>query len=66
MRNLIWTPDHPMFNQILHSQLPPGVTFDGYYCVRSESGLVETITESELNDYLYGGELEEVEDADSS
>lgn len=65
MSNLIWTPDHPLFNTVLHSNIPPGVTFDGFYCVRSESGLLETITESELDDYLYGGELQEVENANS-
>lgn len=64
-QKLIWTPDHPLFNTILHSNLPPGETLaGGFYAVRANTGLLEPMSEEEIKDYLFGGEFEEV-DADS-
>jgi len=66
-REVIWTPDHPLFGTILHSKIPPGETLDGrFYAVRDETGLLQPMTETELEDYLFGGEFDEVtaDDAD--
>jgi hypothetical protein len=63
---LIMTPDHPDFGTILHSQLPPGWekqfsgNVGGTFIVRAETGLLEPASEAEIDEYLYGGEYEEV------
>ena len=73
MSQLIY-PNHPDFYQILHSQLPPGwrsavdSEFTGAFAVRHDSLLIQPLTQSELDDYLWGGEYDELEwldDADS-
>lgn len=66
MSNLIY-PDHPDFYPILHSNLPPGwrenlgSNFSGAFGVRADSLLIQPLTQSELNDYVWGGEYDELE-----
>ena len=73
MSKLIY-PNHPDFYQILHSQLPPGwrssvdSEFTGAFAVRHDSLLIQALTQYELEDYLWGGEYDELDwldDADS-
>lgn len=66
MSNLIY-PNHPDFYQILHSKPPPGWrekvgnNFSGAFAVRNDSLLIQPLSQSELDDYLYGGEYDELE-----
>jgi len=65
-------PGTPLFESTLHSTLPPGwdqnvsCDFANAFAVRHESGLLEAMTVQELNDYLYGGEYDELEDDEFS
>lgn len=66
MSQLIY-PNHPDFYSILHSQFPPGwrssvdSEFTGAFAVKYDSLLIQPLTQSELNDYLWGGEYDELE-----
>jgi hypothetical protein len=65
--NLIMLPDHPNFGAILHSKLPPGwqnsidSDFSGTFCVRADTGLLEPLSADKLDEYLDGGEYDELE-----
>ncbi len=72
MSGLIY-PDHPDFYPILHSRLPPGwrenlkTDFSGVFAVRSDSLLLQPLSKSEAEEYVCGGEYDELdwlEDAD--
>lgn len=71
MSNLIY-PNHPDFYQILHSCPPPGWrenlegNFSGAFAVRNDSLLIQPLSESELQEYLYGGEYDELEWLDNA
>jgi hypothetical protein len=62
----IWTPDTPGFYETLYFRQPPGDFQLGegsnvrLFAVRHGSLLFEPIFDSELNDYLLGGEYDEV------
>ena len=67
----IWTPNTPGFYETLYSHRPPGDLRVGegsnvrFYAVRHDSLLLEAMSEDRLDDYLYGGEYDEVtEDED--
>ena len=51
-------PGDPGFSDILHSSLPPGST--AQYYVLSERGVLEAATPERLDEYLGGGEYDEV------
>lgn len=61
-------PGHPLFYDFLYSQLPPGwqdlrATSPGFaFVARAGSRVLEAIPESEIEEYVYGGELDEVDD----
>ncbi|GAX43444.1 hypothetical protein NIES4075_44570 [Tolypothrix sp. NIES-4075] len=65
-------PGHPFFDQYLYGTLPPGwrnYAFhnpDFAFVARAGSGLLEAVSEDELDEYLEGGEyddrLEEIGD----
>jgi hypothetical protein len=62
---MIITPDHPQFWETLHSSqnFCPNWNqgFSGYFGIRNDSLLLEPIPENEVQEYLYGGEYEEVD-----
>jgi hypothetical protein len=66
----IWTPDTPGFYETLYSRQPPGDLQAGegsnvrLFAVRHDSLMLQPIFESELDDYLLGGEYDEVTDED--
>jgi hypothetical protein len=59
-------PGNPLFDQTLGRNLPPdGAQFAAshssfYYVARSGSGILEPVDERGLEEYLEGGEYEEV------
>lgn len=55
-------PGHPDFYPILHGSIPPEqVSPIGAWCVDAVTGLLRPANdEKELNDYIEGGEWEEV------
>ena len=61
-RELIY-PDHPAFYEVLHSSLPPGSEFNDLgktFVVDALSGELRQIkNDSELDDYVLGGEFDE-------
>lgn len=63
---LIYTPDHPEFYEILHSAPPPGwknvinSDFSGCFAVRSDSLLLCPLSPEEEEEYLEGGEYDEL------
>lgn len=65
--SLIITPEDPEFYDILHSAPPPGwrqsvdSSFGGAFGVRENSLLLQPLSPTELDDYLYGGEYDELE-----
>lgn len=65
--NRIITPEHPDFYPILHSATPPGwqdsvdSDYQGCMAVRSNSLLLQPLTELEAREYLMGGEYDELE-----
>ena len=67
MNGLIMTPEHPDFGAILHSQLPPcgqdtlNSDFSGTFAVRAETGLLQPLSEEALEEYLAGGEYDELD-----
>ena len=72
---LILLPGDPGFDLTLSTSIPPHwrqTTHqdpDGFaFCARAGSGLLEPMTDKELEEYLYGGEysqrLEEIDEAD--
>lgn len=63
MNNLIMTPDDPEFDYYLHSAPPPGsnwVEEQKTFVVDAITGLLRQVNRSQLDDYLYGGEYDEV------
>jgi hypothetical protein len=68
----IWTPDTPGFYETLYSHRPPGDLQAGVgsnvrlYAVRHDSLLLEPIFDEQLDDYLYGGEYDEVTDEEKN
>lgn len=66
--SLIMTPDHPDFYSILQSRLPPDVNsrraanFHTYYAAREDSGILEPMDRDQVEEYLYGGEYDRVEE----
>ena len=57
-RNLIITRDDPRFEETLNSRIPPGQTFSNHY-VMGVDGIMRSVSEQELEEYLLGGEYEE-------
>jgi hypothetical protein len=57
-------PDSPLFYPTLYGNLPPGAAPVGAFVIRSDSGLMEPATVSELEEYIEGGEYEEVSGLD--
>ncbi|MGK7899770.1 MAG: hypothetical protein AB4372_40670 [Xenococcus sp. (in: cyanobacteria)] len=64
-------PGDPGFYETLHSRLPPGwidragVDFANAFAVRAESYCLEPLSQKELDEYLYGGEYDELEEYES-
>jgi hypothetical protein len=63
---LIWTPDHPLFWEVLHEQLPPLHSSqlnqnERMFAPNPETGVLEFIHIDDLAEYLYGGAFEEAE-----
>lgn len=65
--NSIITPDHPDFYSILHGAAPPGwknsvdSDYGGCMAVRSDSLLLQPLTQQEAWEYWHGGEYDELE-----
>jgi hypothetical protein len=53
-------PDSPLFHATLYGSLPPGSSPCGAFVISSESGLMRPATPRELEDYIEGGEYDEV------
>ena len=64
---MIMTPKHPLFYEYLHSALPPMLNnkfssdFSGTFAVRADTLCLEPLKDTELDDYLFGGEYDEIE-----
>ena len=63
---LIWTPDHPMFWDVLHQELPPLHSSqlsqnERMFAPNPETGILEFIHIDALAEYLFGGAFEEAE-----
>lgn len=60
--NLI-LPGHPLFDLTLQTTLPPGwqqlAQTNFAFVVRSDSGMLDLVDESTLEEYVEGGEYEE-------
>jgi hypothetical protein len=58
--SLIWTPEHPLFYEVLHTAKPPEP--GGVGLVRDGSGVVDWVDpeSAQFQDYLYGGEYDQV------
>lgn len=60
-------PGHPFFEDYLYSSFPPGWRDFAYhncdfaFVARSGSRVLEAVTASEMEEYVYGGELDEVQ-----
>ena len=65
-------PGEVLFEQTVHSVLPPGwrddlgCDFSRSFAVRAKTGLLEPMSEKELQEYLFGWEYDELEDDESS
>jgi hypothetical protein len=63
--SLIMTPDSPFFYPILQSNPPPGwrssiaSEHSGVFVCDSQTGMLRTASEGELDEYLEGGEYDE-------
>ena len=63
---MIMTPDHPLFYEYLHSALPPMLNntlssnFSGTFAVRADTLMLEPLKDTELDNYLFGGEYDEI------
>lgn len=57
-------PGHPLFKLTLSTSLPIGWENSGFtdFVVDSESGLLRPVSQKDLDDYLYGGECEELDE----
>lgn len=59
-------PGHPWFEEYLYSTLPPSWRNFAYhnpdfaFVARTGSGLLEAVTEDELEEYLEGGEYDQL------
>lgn len=53
-------PDSPLFHATLYGHLPPGSLPCGAFVVSADTGLMRPATPRELEDYLEGGEYDEV------
>ncbi len=62
---LIMLPQDSGFFSILHGQLPIGINKTGRAIVRAESGLLEVVPDSVVDEYLGSGEWDEVMGEDS-
>lgn len=56
---LIMLPDHPQFGRILATP-PPEPDRSRCFVARSGSGVLEAVNDSQLDDYLEGGEYDQV------
>ena len=63
---LIMTPDWPWFNEILQETPPPGwrqsvdSDFSRAFIVDSATGIMRPATDAELDEYIEGGEYDEM------
>lgn len=59
-------PGHPFFDEYLYSTLPPSWRNFAYhnpdfaFVARAGSGLLEAVSEDELDEYLEGGEYDQL------
>lgn len=61
--DLIWTPEHPHFWDVLHGTLPPvGDANITDFAVRAETGVLEPMDANQLQQYFLSGEWEVVEE----
>jgi hypothetical protein len=62
-------PGHPLFLPTLQSTLPPGwqniSTNTPIFVADANNGMLRQITENQIDDYVFGGEYEEVEGAET-
>jgi hypothetical protein len=62
--SLIMTPEDPRFYPILHGNLPTGWQqeadggFSGTFGVDADTGLLRPLNEDDLNEYVWGGEMD--------
>ena len=52
-------PENPLFDWTLATAPPPGSQGVNFLVADSESGILRPATNSELQDYLYGGEYDD-------
>jgi hypothetical protein len=63
-------PGHPFFDDYLYATLPPGWRNFAYhnpdfaFVARAGSRVLEAVTAAEMEEYCYGGELDEVQEDD--
>lgn len=69
---LILTPEDPGFYETLHGSFPPGwrdnigVDFAQSFVVKADTLCLTPVTQQELDEYLWGGEYDELEDDGTS
>jgi hypothetical protein len=72
MSDRLLLPGDAGFWSTLHGSLPPGwrdsvdSDFNGYFGVRADSLLLEPLSPGEVDDYLAGGEYDELEYLDNA
>ncbi|AFY43666.1 hypothetical protein [Nostoc sp. PCC 7107] len=65
-------PGHPFFEDYLYSSFPPGWRDFAYhnhdfaFVARAGSKVLEAVSAAEMEEYVYGGELDEVQDEDNA